>query len=178
MRIEISIPEVKSIFKDIMGKEQNVFEMIRVNVQEEVGRYVTELMNAELTHFLGREPYERKGEDPNHRNGFYDRSFTIKGIGQILAKVPRDRKGAFQTDVIPRFQRYEEELGRDLCLMFLSGVSTRTLSMISERLVGRKLSHTEISEANKELKEGVEKWRNRDLSQEKIKYLFYRWCSV
>lgn len=43
---------------------------------------------------------------------------------------------------------------------------------MSQRLIGRKLSHTEVSEANKELIDAVEKWRNRDLSSEPIKYIF------
>ena len=56
--------------------------------------------------------------------------------------------------------------------MYLSGISTRSLSMISERLIGRHLSPEEISLVSKELSEAVEKWRMRDLSKETIKYLF------
>ncbi|MDY7035230.1 MAG: transposase [Thermodesulfobacteriota bacterium] len=56
--------------------------------------------------------------------------------------------------------------------MFLTGISTRTLSMISNRLIGRKISPTEVSNANKELIDAVENWRTRDLSEEKIKYIF------
>jgi putative transposase len=44
--------------------------------------------------------------------------------------------------------------------------------MLSKRLIGRNISHEEVSKANKELTAGVEKWRNRDLSQENIKYIF------
>jgi transposase-like protein len=42
--------------------------------------------------------------------------------------------------------------------------------MISYRLIGRKISPAEISSANAELSEAVEKWRMRDLSSECIKY--------
>jgi putative transposase len=56
--------------------------------------------------------------------------------------------------------------------MFLGGVSTRTLSIMSQRLIGRKLSHTEISQATRELADAVEKWRSRDLSGEPIQYIF------
>jgi len=130
-------------------------------------------MEMELDHFLGRKRYERTGEeDPNHRNGSYDRNFTLKGIGPVEVEVPRDRKGRFKTKIIARSKRYEEDLRQDLCLMSLSGVSTRSLSMISSRLIGRKLSPTEVSSANKELVDAVEKWRTRDLSKESIKYLF------
>jgi putative transposase len=130
------------------------------------------MIKLELGHFLGREPYERGQGDVNHRNGSYDRNFTLKGIGQVQVEMPRDRKGEFKTQVIPRCKRYEDELRQDLSLMFLTGVSTRTLSMISTRLIGRKISPTEISNANQELIDAVEQWRSRDLSEESIKYLF------
>ncbi len=172
MKIEVSVPEVVTIFKEIQTQPEKLFEMIRLDVRELVGRYLSEVMKAELSHFLGREPYERKGDHSNYRNGSYERRFTIKSIGEVSVKVPRDRLGEYHTQVLPRCQQYEKEIGKDLCLMFLGGVSPRTLAMMSERLIGRKVSHTEISEANKELTEAVEKWRNRDLSQEPIKYLF------
>ena len=56
--------------------------------------------------------------------------------------------------------------------MFLTGISTRTLSMISKKLVGRKISAGEVSNVNNELIEAAEKWRTRDLSEESIKYMF------
>jgi putative transposase len=102
------------------------------------------MMNAELSHFLGREPYERSPGESNHRNGSYGRNFTLKGIGDVNVHVPRDRKGEFKTQVIPRSKQYEQEIARDLSLMFLAGISTRSLSMISYKLIGRffHLLHT------------------------------------
>ena len=69
----------------------------------------------------------------------------------------------------PPKQTIEKEISRDLSLMFLTGISTRSLSMISKRLIGRRSSHTNISSANDDLTEAVEKWRMRDLSKESIK---------
>ena len=172
MKVEISVPEVVEIFNEIQQQPERLFEMIRFNIQETVGQYLTALMNAELTHYLGRGPYERSRGESNHRNGSYSRHFTLKGIGDVEVRVPRDRKGEFKTQIIPRSKQYEEEIARDLSLMFLTGISTRSLSMISRRLIGRKISPTEISSANVELSEAVEKWRMRDLSRERIKYIF------
>ena len=172
MKLEVSVPELVEVFKEIQKQPEQIFEMIRLDVREIVGDYMTAMMNAELTHFLGREPYARSQGDVNHRNGSYDRAFTLKNLGEVEVKVPRDRKGEFTTQVIPRSKQYEAELSRDLSLMFLAGISTRSLSMISKRLIGRKISHTEISSANADLTEAVEKWRMRDLSKESIKYIF------
>jgi len=172
MKVEISVPEVVAIFKEIQEQPERIFEMIRVEIRENVGEYLSKLMDMERTEFLEREWYEHGHGEVNHRNGSYPRNFTLKGVGEVKVEVPRDRKGEFTTQVIPRSKRYENELRQDLSVMFLTGVSSRTLSMISTRLIGSKISPTEISNANKELIEAVEKWRTRDLSGETIKYLF------
>jgi len=173
MKIEISVPEVVNIFKEIQQSPEKLFEMIRVDVRESVGRYLSEMMNVELSDFLGREPYERKEDgQSNYRNGSYGRRFTLKGIGEVGVKVPRDRNGQFRSHIIPRGKQYEDLIRQELCLMFLTGVSTRTLSMLSTRLIGRRISPMEVSNANKELVDAVENWRNRDLTGEPIKYIF------
>jgi putative transposase len=172
MKVEMSVPEVVSIFKEIQEQPEKIFDMIRVEIRESVGEYLSQLMDIELTRFLGRERYEHGQGDINHRNGSYPRNFTLKSIGEVQVDIPRDRNSEFRTQVIPRSKRYENELREDVSFMFLTGISTRTLSMISTRLIGRKISPSEVSNANKELIEAVEKWRTRDLSGEKIKYLF------
>ena len=172
MKLEITVPEVRELINEIHQQPGTLFDMIRVNVQETVGQYLSALMDSELTHFLGRERYERSGGESNHRNGSYSRNFTLKGIGEVGVNVPRDRNGEFSTQVIPRSIQYEDALREDLCAMFLAGVSTRTLSMMSERLIGRSISPTEVSEASKELTRAVEAWRDRDLSGETYKYIF------
>ncbi len=172
MKMDITVAEAVDLFNEIQHKPNNLFEMIRANVQETVGQYLSALMDTELTSFLGRDRYERCEGDTNHRNGFYPRKFTLKGIGEVGVSVPRDRNGAFSTEVIPRSKQYEDALREDLCVMFLAGVSTRTLSMMSERLIGRRISSSEVSKASKELTQSVERWRERDLSGESIKYIF------
>ncbi|MBW1941474.1 MAG: IS256 family transposase [Deltaproteobacteria bacterium] len=172
MKIEVSVPEVVSIFKEIQEGPDKIFEMIRVDIRQSVGEYLSRLMDMERTQFLAREWYEHGQGEVNHRNGSYPRNFTLKGIGEVQVEVPRDRNGEFKTQVIPRSKRYENELRQDLSFMFLTGVSTRSLSMLSTRLIGRKISASEVSNANKELIGAVEKWRTRDLSGESIKYIF------
>jgi len=172
MKVEISVSEIVSIFKEIQGQPEKIFEMIRSETRENVGEYLTKLIEIELTKFLGREYYEHGKGDVNHRNGSYSRSFTMKGIGEVNVDMPRDRKGEFKTQVIPRSKQYEDELKEDLSFMFLTGISTRTLSMISKRLLGRKISSSEVSNVNRGLIDAVEGWRTRDLSEETIRYIF------
>lgn len=171
MKLEVSVMEFRELFNQVQ-KPDELFTMMRVDMRDQVGSYLSELMGAELTSFLGREKYERQDGKKNHRNGSYVRKFTLKGIGEVEPKVPRDRDGEYQTQVLPRSQQYEKAIAEDLSMMFLTGISTRTLGILSQRLLGRKLSHTEISRANQELTEAVESWRERDLSEEMYKYLY------
>jgi putative transposase len=172
MKLDVTVAEVAEIINVIHQGPESLFEMIRSKVQRSVEGYLTQLMKDELSGFLGRKPYERIEEETNHRNGSYGRKFTLKGIGELAVKVPRDRKGEFTTQVIPRSKQYEDSLREDLCAMFLAGVSTRTLSIMSERLIGRKISPNEVSNSSRALTEAVEAWRERDLSTEAFKYIF------
>ena len=122
MKIKISVPEVVKLIKELQNNPARIFEMIGMNVQKDVGEYLTNLMKAELTHFLGRGEYERINGGSNHRNGSYPRGFCIKGIGEVGVRVPRDRKGEYRTEIIPRSKRYEDEICQDLSMMFLTRI--------------------------------------------------------
>lgn len=172
MQISLSVPEFKELCKSIQKNPDKLFKMMRKEIRLTTGQYLSELIRLELTDFLGRKPYERKKENQNHRNGSYHRRFTLKRIGEVLVQVARDRKGEFRSRILPRSKRYENELRQDICVLYLTGVSTRTLSMISKRLLGRKISAGEVSRVSKQLVDAVEKWRTRNLSEEKVKYLF------
>ena len=172
MKITISVTEFLKACKAIKLRPERIYKLMRSEIRSTVEDYLNELMKVELSEYLGRQPYERKEGDGNHRNGVYHRGLTLKGIGSVALSVPRDRKGTFRSLVIPRSKRMEEELRKDICLMFLTGISTRTLSMISSQLIGRKISHSQVSLLSRELIDAVEAWRERDLSEENIKYLF------
>ena len=173
MKLEVSVTEAIQLIKEIQQQPGKILEMVKTDVPKVIGDYLSEVMQVELTRFLGRQPYERiEDGEPNHRNGSYSRSFTLKKLGEVSVKVPRDRQGKYQTQVIPKSKQYEDELRQDIAMMFLGGISTRTLAMISHRLIGRKISSGEVSRCSQELVQAIENWRNRNLSLVRFKYLF------
>ena len=46
MKIEVSVPEVVHIFKEIRKGPEKLFKMIRVEMKETVGEYLSKLMDA------------------------------------------------------------------------------------------------------------------------------------
>ena len=97
MKLEVTVSEAKELIKQIQEQPEQLFEMIRTDVKQSVGHYLSELMNVELSEFLGRKPYERFDGLTNYRNGTYKRKYTLKGIGEVSTKIPRDRNGEFNT---------------------------------------------------------------------------------
>jgi len=174
LKLDLNLPEVRKVLQALPAKREELFEMMRFDVKEAAAKYLNNLMNMELSFFLGRDKYQRTFIDfseRNYRNGSYSRTFAVKGLGKLKVTVPRDRLCEFNTSVLPKFNQYDQSIQQDSVLMFLAGVSTRSVELLSEKLLGRKLSHGEISQSTQELKEAVDRWRNRDLSAYKIKYM-------
>ena len=71
MKMEITVTEALELISEIRKQPNDLFEMIRADVKESVGQYMSELMDTELTEFLGRKRYERIDGMANHRNGSY-----------------------------------------------------------------------------------------------------------
>ncbi len=57
MKIGTNVPELVEVFKEIQKHPEHIFEMIRLDIGETVGEYLTVTMGAEPTRFHGREPY-------------------------------------------------------------------------------------------------------------------------
>ena len=94
--MEIKLAEFKEQFKG-RGSPDKLFEMLRVDSTEQVGRYFTELMRTELIRFLGREGYIFHQNPSNQRNDSYERSIVFKGIEEVTTKVHRDRFEIYRT---------------------------------------------------------------------------------
>ena len=71
MKVEISVQELAEVFNEIQTQPERIFEMMRLDIRESIGGYLSELMKVELSQFLGRELYERVEAEDNHRNGTY-----------------------------------------------------------------------------------------------------------
>ena len=175
INVSVDVSELKSFVQNLPQIKDQIFDLMHLDIRKASSEYLGRLMNMELALFLGRDRYERKGSvsttSRNYRNGFYQRTFAIKNLGDLSIRVPRDRLGEFKTNVLPRYDRIDSAIKSDAVLMYFLGMSTRSLSLISTRLFGRKISHSLLSQHSAELHEKVEGWRVRRITDE-IKYLY------
>jgi putative transposase len=118
------------------------------------------VMREELEQCIGASWGECTPTRRGYRNGSYTRDL-VTPTGRIEdLNVPRDRAGAFHTQV---FERYEPEVAEALTDMFVSGTSTHRVGHVAEKLLGVAPSASAVSRLNQALTEQYEAWRERRL---------------
>ena len=123
-----------------------------------------EMLEMEFTEQLGAGPYERTPSRQGYRNGYRERHLHTR-VGTVTLRVPRDREGKFSTRLFERCQRSEKALILALQEAYVTGVSTRKVSRITEKLCGTEFSKDQVSRMAQALDEELERWRQRRLEK-------------
>ncbi len=105
-------------------------------------------------------------QNDNKKNGFKEKDYTLKGVGTIRIKQPQDRKSRFESAIVPKSERIDPRLKEDMAVLHLAGISNRTLSMISKRLLGLEVSKTTIQESLGLIQDSAINWLERPLMGE------------
>jgi putative transposase len=170
---------VRSSVIDLYRRQNENEEQARISlgelVQEGARLMLQTALEMEVEDFLGRAHYQRrKNQRIGYRNGAYRR--TVKTLaGEITVNKPKVRgtNDPFHSEVIGAWKRRCDELSALIPGLYLEGLSTRDFQRIFKTFWGESgLSRSTISRLNKRLHEEFETWRQRDLSEEKILFLF------
>jgi transposase-like protein len=113
---------------------------------------------------LGAEKGERTPNRQGYRSGYYGRTLVTR-VGKLELRVPQDRQGRFRTEVFERYQRSEKALVGALTEMYVQGVSTHKVKVITEELCGHEVSASTISRLNVRLDEELEHFAQRELPE-------------
>ena len=121
--LESSTPEPSS---NIAPDQEEFRKSLRRLAVSAVQVLIEQVMREELEQCIGASWGECTPKRRGYRNGSYTRDL-VTPTGRIEdLKVPRDRAGAFHTQVFERYGRYEPEVAEALTDMFVSGTSTKT----------------------------------------------------
>jgi transposase-like protein len=123
-----------------------------------------EVLQADMTEALGALPGQRSDGRLGYRAGYYTRGLVTR-IGKLELRVPRDRTGQFSTELFERYQRSEKALVSALAEMYVQGVSTRKVKVITEELCGHSFSASTISQINKGLDATLQRFAERPLEE-------------
>lgn len=143
-----------------------LFNQDKINdlFRQKLQQAVNDLLESELTAFLGYNPYERDGWNTgNSRNGAYYRKVDTQ-FGQIEIKVPRDRNVEFHQHTMPDYKRHTDVLEQTVIKLYSKGVTTREIADLIEKMYGGYYSPAMVSNISKEMIPKVEAYHQRHLS--------------
>jgi len=157
--------EPTACWQRFQQSKEYFFEDLEELLKESYRRFLEVLMGYEREQFINARPYERHEGRVDQANGFYRRNLTSR-LGVIELRVPRTRSGAFQTQVLKRYQRREAIINEAIKDVFLLGVSTRQAGKVLGVLVEDNVSASTVSAVVKALDEAVLAFHRRELSDD------------
>src|SRR3972149_10505516 len=126
------------------GKEESkriLYEELEAYAREKIREHLQDLLEQEVTEWLGRGKGERKGnalEQPGYRNGYGKvRRFTLS-LGTVEIRRPRVRNldERFKSRTLPLFKRQTKQV-RDLILeLYLHGLASGDFELALRGLLG------------------------------------------
>lgn len=154
-------------------KYEYLEEMVRQKAQE----FIQDILEEEITDFLGRKKSERIKEgidmQPGYRNGYGDPRRLAMMNGTITLKRPRlkDAEG-FESKILPLFKRRSKELGEMLPELYLHGLSKGDFELALRGLLGEgaPLSSGSIQRLKSKWQIEYDEWKREDLSKLKVVY--------
>ena len=154
------MPEAVQAIEDFRMNRVRAFEAMTSELKTAVGEAMSNLLHTEMTLFLGK-----PDQSDNKRNGYKERDFALKGVGCIRLRMPQDRKSRFQSDIIKPNEQIDPRLKEDMAVLHLAGLSTRTMAMVSKRILGIEVSTNTVSESLGTIEEKALEFLTRPLEK-------------
>lgn len=159
------------LLNGLEGKEENITSTL---VKLAAQRVAQELLEQEVTDFLGREHYQRAKEHKGWRNG-YEPARVRTAEGAIALQVPQVREAPlpYRSRLIEFLRGNTDVLEKLVAEMYARGLSTRDIEDALTDSTGTCLiSRSAVSEVTESLNEEFKAFKARDLSGLNILYLF------
>ena len=131
-----------------------------------------QLIEAEVTAFIGAGPHERTETRTNLRNGHRPRLLST-AAGDVELDIPKLRQGSFFPSLLERRRRIDRALFAVVMEAYVHGISTRKVDDLVAALgVGTGISKSEVSRICAGLDTELEAFRNRPLDHVSFPYVF------
>jgi transposase-like protein len=132
-------------------------------LQQLKGALMERMLEAELTDHLGYEAHAATGRGSgNSRNGHTTKTVTTES-GPVSVRVPRDRAGTFEPQVVPKHARRLESFDEHVLSLYGRGMPVREIQEHLRHLYGTEVSPELISRVTDAVLEHAREWQTRPL---------------
>lgn len=154
----------KSLMRQLI-EERGIRDMDGVHalVKELTAGLIQECMDAELEEELGYSRYDYKNKrTDNSRNGSYKKTVS-SSQGEIDLKVPRDRNGDYEPQIVKKHQMDVSEIEDKILFLYSQGTSTRDIERTMQEMYGIEVDATRVSKITDKILPVIREWQNRPL---------------
>ena len=154
----------KSLMRQLI-EERGIRDMDGVHalVKELTAGLIQECMDAELEEELGYSRYDYKNKrTDNSRNGSYSKTVS-SSQGEIDLKVPRDRNGYYEPQIVKKHQMDVSEIEDKILFLYSQGTSTRDIERTMQEMYGIEVDATRVSKITDKILPVIREWQNRPL---------------
>jgi len=158
----ISKEIVDELLKDVDPKAVFSSEGLMAELKKALAE---RMLNAEMDQHLESEAAAGPDGAPtgNHRNGYSEKT-VLTDNSQIELEVPRDRRGAFEPQLIAKYQRRFPGFDDKIISMYARGISVREIQGHLRDLYGIEASPQLISTVTDAVLEEVDRWQCRGVA--------------
>ena len=122
------------------------------------------MLDAEMDTKLGYSKNERSDVE-NYRNGYYPERTVSTEMGDIPIKVPRDRNGDIESDLVPKYSRTVNGFDEKIIAMYALGLSDKDIQEQVKDLFGCNISPDMISDITDKIIPDIQEWQKRRLDK-------------
>ena len=122
------------------------------------------MLDAEMDAKLGYSKNERS-EVENYRNGYYPERTVSTEMGDIPIKVPRDRNGDIESDLVPKYSRTVNGFDEKIIAMYALGLSDKDIQQQVKDIFGCNISPDMISDITDKIIPEIQEWQKRRLEK-------------
>ena len=148
-------------------KEQNFKSSndVLTAMKEMFADVLQEALEAEMDTHLGYDRYEisEKSTD-NCRNG-YSKKIVKSELGNVELNMPRDRKGEFEPQIVPKHKRNITGLDEKILSLYAKGMTTTDIKDQIRELYDVEISAETVSNITSRIMPLVSEWQNRPLEK-------------
>lgn len=125
---------------------------------------IEQLLQGELDAHLGYEKHTVEGYNTgNSRNGFFPKTIKTESFGDMVLKIPRDRKGEFDPQLIPKGETMSQKIEDAILGMYGRGMTRSDIVEQVKTVYGISVSESTISIISDKILVDVEDWTKRTL---------------
>ena len=159
--------ERKENLRNIMkGLDVKNFEDLKDVFKLMVGEMLENGLEGELDDELGYTKYDYRNKDgENSRNG-YSRKTLKTSFGETEIKVPRDRDGEFEPQLVKKNQTtLTGDIEEKILSMYAKGMTTSDIETHIQDIYGLECSDSTISRITDKILPVVREWQSRPLEE-------------